>query len=238
MLRCKATTTSIDYLKINMMVNAPSVEEIMKNFQYTVLLQVAGQPTYKRIYEIHKLAMENTATIDITIGEGAYGYLALVLTCQRTHTSTALSLHGTSRAGEFWNNSQTLLVTVDDKYTKALKQSPVGYINRMTFKVLQHMYNTYGYITLAMLQASYAAMNQLYDPSLPIEDLFDQINAAQDLAITNGTRYSETKVISITFALNFQQGFKKMRAKSEDKDHRQTILGSTSKSTLQKHTVS
>eukprot|EP00957_Ditylum_brightwellii_P157163 11961780-Ditylum_brightwellii.AAC.1 len=58
----------------------------------------------------------------------------------------------------------------------------------------------------AMLQASYAAMNQPYNPSLPIEDLFNKISAGQDLATANGTSYSEPQIISITYALIFQQG--------------------------------
>eukprot|EP00957_Ditylum_brightwellii_P113608 8661747-Ditylum_brightwellii.AAC.1 len=80
---------------------------------------------------------------------------------------------------------------MNNKYTEALKQHPVGYTNRTTFEVLTHLYGNYGHITPVMLQVSYAAMNQPYNPSLPFEDLFDQVNAGQDLATSNGTGYSE-----------------------------------------------
>eukprot|EP00957_Ditylum_brightwellii_P029208 2207804-Ditylum_brightwellii.AAC.1 len=182
--------------------------------------------------------MQNTATINSTVGEGAYGHLGRVLAGKRylqlmgvnfappnnlgpvpvlschfmgptelenlciTHRqqlNTYQKYHNMDKALQ-----NQLLASVNDEYTKALKQNPVGYMNRNTFEVLQHLYSDYGHIMPAMLQALYAAMDQPYNPTLPIEDLFDQINVVQDLAMANGTGYSEPQVISITCALIFQ----------------------------------
>eukprot|EP00957_Ditylum_brightwellii_P074028 5625006-Ditylum_brightwellii.AAC.1 len=96
------------------------------------------------------------------------------------------------------------LATVNDKYTKVSKQNPVGYTHRTMFEVLHHLYGNYVHITPAILQASYAAMNQPYNPSLWIEDLFDQVNVAQDLTTANGIGYSELQLISIAYALIYQ----------------------------------
>eukprot|EP00957_Ditylum_brightwellii_P126175 9619510-Ditylum_brightwellii.AAC.1 len=176
--------------------------------------------------------MENEATINTAVGGGAYDHLGLVLTGQRYIQLTGVNFalpdnpgpvlappHSFMGPAELENLCIThrqqltayqkynqLLAAVNNKYTKALKQSPVGYTNRTTFEVLQHVYGKYGHITPAMLQSSYAAMNHPYNPPLLIEDLFDQINAAQDLATDNGTSYSELQLVSITFVLIFQQG--------------------------------
>eukprot|EP00957_Ditylum_brightwellii_P022958 1732993-Ditylum_brightwellii.AAC.1 len=104
-----------------MAVHMPSVEEITKNFCHTILPQIIGQPTYERIYKIHKLLMENAATMDTTVGGGAHGHLGLVLTGQHylqltggklcitkqswTKPGTTKSLHGASQVGKSPHNS-------------------------------------------------------------------------------------------------------------------------------------
>ena len=57
-----------------------------------------------------------------------------------------------------------------------------------------------------MLQDSYTRMTAPYNLSAPIEDLFEQINAAQDLATANVTGYMDAEIVSIAFAFIFQQG--------------------------------
>eukprot|EP00957_Ditylum_brightwellii_P106836 8150585-Ditylum_brightwellii.AAC.1 len=82
-----------------MVVNAPSVEKITKSFRHTILPQIVGQPTYERIYKIHKLLMENTATMDTTVGGGAHGHLGLVLTGQHYLQLTRGKLCTTEQSG-------------------------------------------------------------------------------------------------------------------------------------------
>eukprot|EP00957_Ditylum_brightwellii_P096090 7320598-Ditylum_brightwellii.AAC.1 len=70
---------------------------------------------------------------------------------------------------------------------------------------MEHLYNNHGRITHTMLQDSYTRMTAPYSLFAPIEDLLEQINAAQDLAPANGTGYMDAEIVSIAFALIFQQ---------------------------------
>eukprot|EP00957_Ditylum_brightwellii_P109162 8327369-Ditylum_brightwellii.AAC.1 len=77
-----------------------------------------------------------------------------------------------------------------------------------------------------MLQDSYARMNAPYNLSDPIEDWFEQINAAQDLATANGTGYKKAQIASI------------MHVVIGAEDQLMSRYGLTFKSILQKHTTS
>eukprot|EP00957_Ditylum_brightwellii_P013019 983374-Ditylum_brightwellii.AAC.2 len=57
-----------------------------------------------------------------------------------------------------------------------------------------------------MLQESYTHMTQRYNPALPIEIFFEQLETAKDLANANGTAYTQAQLISIAFSLVFSQG--------------------------------
>eukprot|EP00957_Ditylum_brightwellii_P163901 12478183-Ditylum_brightwellii.AAC.1 len=62
---------------------APSVEVISKVFPQTFIPKIPGEPDYKQLYKVHRLLMENAASIDTIIGGGLHGHLALVITPAR-----------------------------------------------------------------------------------------------------------------------------------------------------------
>jgi hypothetical protein len=99
-----------------------------------------------------------------------------------------------------------IIAAVEERYIKALRQGIVGYSNRTSYEFLAHLYAHYGTITPAMLQESYSCMTQPYNPALPIEMFFEQLDMAKELANANGTAYTEAQLISIAFSLIFTQG--------------------------------
>eukprot|EP00957_Ditylum_brightwellii_P141240 10761021-Ditylum_brightwellii.AAC.1 len=62
-----------------MAINALSIDELTKVFPHLVLPRLVGQSTYKNLYEIHKLLMENASKIPSTIGGGNHGHLGLII---------------------------------------------------------------------------------------------------------------------------------------------------------------
>eukprot|EP00957_Ditylum_brightwellii_P175726 13380238-Ditylum_brightwellii.AAC.1 len=82
-----------------MAVNVPSMEEITKSFRHTNLPQVVGLPSYEKIYEVHKLLMENAATINSMVGGGAHDHLGLTLTGQRYLQQTGVNFSPPNNLG-------------------------------------------------------------------------------------------------------------------------------------------
>eukprot|EP00957_Ditylum_brightwellii_P112119 8549008-Ditylum_brightwellii.AAC.1 len=58
---------------------APSVSELTKRFPQQNIPKIQGKPTYLAIKAIHKILMENVASVPTTLGEGNHGHLALVM---------------------------------------------------------------------------------------------------------------------------------------------------------------
>eukprot|EP00957_Ditylum_brightwellii_P026251 1985859-Ditylum_brightwellii.AAC.1 len=62
-----------------MAINAQPIDKITKAFMHPVLPRIVGKPTYKNLYEVHKLLMKNASTISSTIRGGNHGHIGLVL---------------------------------------------------------------------------------------------------------------------------------------------------------------
>eukprot|EP00957_Ditylum_brightwellii_P102043 7777773-Ditylum_brightwellii.AAC.1 len=69
-----------------------------------------------------------------------------------------------------------LLHAVDDQYTKALKQGMIGYTHCTTMQLLENLYRNYGHVTPMMLAVADTQLQQPFNPSLPIEDFFEQFD--------------------------------------------------------------
>ena len=68
------------------------------------------------------------------------------------------------------------------------------------------MYTQYGNITPRDLQENEQKMITLFDTSLPIKTLYDQIEDAVELADAGLTPYSATQLVAIAYSLLFQPG--------------------------------
>lgn len=75
-----------------------------------------------------------------------------------------------------------LLASVPDTYTKILKNTQLGYANATALALLNHLDTTYGTVTPDDLTANTNNMNRQWDPTQPIEDLWNQIKDCQAYA--------------------------------------------------------
>ena len=75
-----------------------------------------------------------------------------------------------------------LLAAVPDTYTKLLKHNQFGYANTTVLQLLTHLDTTYGTVTFDDLDANLQALNRQWDPSQPIEDLWNQIRECRTYA--------------------------------------------------------
>eukprot|EP00957_Ditylum_brightwellii_P137597 10490100-Ditylum_brightwellii.AAC.1 len=58
---------------------APSVNDLTKGFPQQHIPKIQGKHTYSAIKAIHKILMENAASVPTRLGGGNHGHLALVM---------------------------------------------------------------------------------------------------------------------------------------------------------------
>jgi hypothetical protein len=101
---------------------------------------------------------------------------------------------------------QLLLGAVDDMFVRCLQTKYIGYLNVSTRQILDHLYSQYARISAADLQENDVAFKTAYDPNLPIETLFDQIENAVNYAAAGNTPYSPQQVVATAYQLLFATG--------------------------------
>ena len=69
--------------------------------------------------------------------------------------------------------TQLLLVTVEEKYYRVIRNSLIGYANITTRALIQHLYTNYTDITSTQLSNNDAQMRYPYDPNQHIESLYE-----------------------------------------------------------------
>ena len=101
---------------------------------------------------------------------------------------------------------QQLIEAVDDLYLKALRNKYVGFSNQTFLTMIAHLYLHYAKISPSDLTLNDTAMKKAYDPNLPIENLFEQINDAVEYAAAGKTPYSNAQIETIAYQLVFNTG--------------------------------
>ena len=101
---------------------------------------------------------------------------------------------------------QQLLAAVNATYYRTLRNRITGFATITTRQLLEHLYRTYGNITPADLIDNDARMKSTYDPSMPIEVLFNQIEDAVELADAAKAAYTVPQVVNIAYNCIFQTG--------------------------------
>jgi hypothetical protein len=71
-------------------------------------------------------------------------------------------------------------------YLEILNDNMVGYANILARDTLDHLFETYGNITVVDLKINFENMRQAWDPQQPVESLFKQIQDCADYSKTGG----------------------------------------------------
>jgi hypothetical protein len=99
-----------------------------------------------------------------------------------------------------------LLHSIDDIYVHALYQLHVGYANRTTRELLDHLFTSYGRVHPDDLVANTKAMQKPWDPNTPFEILAKQIDDCADFADAAGQPYTPAQILTQAYSLVFSTG--------------------------------
>ena len=99
-----------------------------------------------------------------------------------------------------------LLAAVDDIFLCSLKQPYIGYGNVTVLALLTHLYSTYAQISPGDLEINNENMTRDYDPNLPIETLFKQVEDSVAYADHGGAPISTVQTTNRAFTLVFRTG--------------------------------
>ena len=75
-----------------------------------------------------------------------------------------------------------LIAAIPETYIKAMKDDLIGYANVNVRELLEHLDTTYGVVTSDDLQDNEDAMDKVWSPTQPLEDLWNQILACKKYA--------------------------------------------------------
>jgi hypothetical protein len=101
---------------------------------------------------------------------------------------------------------QLLVGAVDEMFIRSLQTKYLGYLNVSTRQILDHLYAQYARISASDLQDNDVTFKKPYDPNLPIETLFDQIENCIDYAAAGLSPYSTEQVTNNAYQLIFATG--------------------------------
>ena len=101
---------------------------------------------------------------------------------------------------------QQLISSFDDIYLKGISNRHTGFATITLIRMLQHLYDTYGDITPTELEDNDQKMKTAYDPTLPIETLYDQIEQAVDFADAGKAPYTNAQVLARAYNIVLQTG--------------------------------
>jgi hypothetical protein len=87
----------------------------------------------------------------------------------------------------------------DDQFRNAVLDKVVGYANCMSLDLLTHLLTYYDMIAPTELTRNYERLNAPYDPSQPIESLFQQIQDDINFAVAGGQPYRDTMIVNVAY---------------------------------------
>jgi hypothetical protein len=99
-----------------------------------------------------------------------------------------------------------IIESFDDAYLNALLNKIVGYANCTSLQLLTHLLTYYAMIAPTELTHNYERLNTPYDPNLPIETFFQQIQDARAFAVAGGQPYGAAMIVNVAYTLVFNTG--------------------------------
>lgn len=99
-----------------------------------------------------------------------------------------------------------IIHSVDDIFIHALHQQHIGYANRTTRELLDHMFNLYGRVHPDDLVTNTKRMQEPWDPNTPFEQLAKKIDDCADFADAANQPYSPAQILTQAYSLVFATG--------------------------------
>jgi hypothetical protein len=91
-------------------------------------------------------------------------------------------------------------------YLDVLNDDKVGLANITAREMLDHLFMTYGNITVVDLENNFDQMRRAWDPQQPVESLFKQIRDCADYSEAGGVLIGHPQQINVGYAKIFATG--------------------------------
>ena len=88
-------------------------------------------------------------------------------------------------------------------YLKIFQNRHMGFANVTTKQMLRHLYDNYGVIRPNELAENDMRMKETFDATMPIENLYEQIENAVEFAEAGNAPYTNAQIIATAYSLNF-----------------------------------
>jgi hypothetical protein len=96
---------------------------------------------------------------------------------------------------------------LEDQYLNAVYDEIFGYTNCTSLQLLTHLLTYYAMIPPTELTQNYERLNAPYADNQQIENLFQQIQDAQEFAVAGVKPYGDVIIVTVAFTIVFNNGF-------------------------------
>ena len=112
-----------------------------------------------------------------------------------------------------------------------------GYVGVTTFQMLTHLYDNYGIITAVDIENNDEEMRTPYNPALPTESLFHQIEVVVVFSEAGNRPYEKYQVVSRPYLLILSTGLYQEACPDWDTNWTRIRLGNLSRFSSRHHIV-
>ena len=192
-----------------------------------------AKPSYITLLRLQRDLNTNAASIETTQGTGLHGFLVLtmkpidflLMTADIAHAAppnpgpmpvaaTAAQAreheHSTYQYKLYHSTDlslkKILIAAVDELYLRAIQHPQQGFANVTTLTILTHLWATYGEIIDKDLDNNLSTMATPWQPTSPIETLFQQIDDGIAFALAGGSPIDDPTAVRILYKIIFNTG--------------------------------
>jgi hypothetical protein len=195
------TYASIAEVHLQLNANAASVFSNLGNGTLGLLALTVTEEVYDTLSDEPFVPPENPGTQPDLPGNANNNQIAEFVAQHKEDKRIWREYQATDKALK-----QQLLAAVNEMYYKVLRNRITGYATVTTLQLLKHLYKVYGNITPSDLADNDARLKTPYDPAMPIEVLFDQVEDAVDLAAAALAPYTIPQIVAYAYNNVFQTG--------------------------------
>ena len=195
------TYETIKAVHMKLKANAASVPSALGGGNHGLLGLIISDAVYHTFTGNHFVLPNQPPPLPIVpAGTSAVNTGVLV----REHAELLREYHETMRTDQAL--TQQVINTFDKIYTRSLRNRHTGYANVTAINIVEHLYTTYGRITSMDLEQNDIRMKAPYDPTQPIENLFNQLEEGQEYAEAGQAPLSTLQLINTAYLLVFKTG--------------------------------
>ena len=192
------TYETIAELNLKLNANAASVQSNLGDGQLGLLYLTVTPAEYTTLSATAFVPPANPGTTPVIATGATAAQTSASIRQHTTEITLFREYNATDKALK-----QLVIGAVDPMYLRALSHRITGFANTSTRQMLTHLYTSYGRLSPADLQENDTRMRHKYDPSQPIESLYDQIEDAVTLAAAGQAPYTTPQIVSIAYNLVF-----------------------------------